>query len=115
MNAMYDTKDKRCNAEMKTATAQVRPAFFILLLMAILGSGAMKLLAQHAKQEADPDFQKAVYRYNADDNQECVLWSGHVRIPVLTEEGGMLWVRLPQPPIRDIATGVCPVPPPTAM
>jgi hypothetical protein len=109
MTALGDKKDAQQDAQMHAVRTQVRPAFLILLLLVLIGSGAMKLIALHAKQESDPDFQIAVYRYTADTDPECMPWTGRAKMYVPADEGRMLWVRLPQPPVSDIVAGVCPV------
>lgn len=94
---------------MTTATLrpQARPIFWGLLLLVLLGSGAMKRWAVHAKQVRDSDVQIAVYRYTTDALAECALWLGRTAIPVRADDVGTHWVRLQLPPVTDIATGMC--------
>ena len=48
MTALGDKKDAQQDAQMHAVRTQVRPAFLILLLLVLIGSGAMKLIALHA-------------------------------------------------------------------
>lgn len=100
---------------MAAAAVQVRPAFWILLLLALLACAAMKLLVHYAKQDANPDFQIAVYRYPADAMPDCAQLLGRTVMPLDAEESGTMWVRLQLPPVTEIATGACRVSAPVAM
>ena len=52
--------------------ARARSAFWLMLLLAVIASGAMKLLAWQAKQRTETsDVQAAVYRYPPDAAQFC--------------------------------------------
>ncbi len=94
---------------------EVRPAFWAMLLLALLGSGAMQWLALHAKENADPDLRIAVYRYQADTLPDCGQLLGRTALPSAADDAGAMWVRLQVPPLTEIATGACRISAPVAM
>lgn len=100
---------------MAGAHAKVRPAFWVLLLLALLGSGGMHWLALQAKENADPDLRIAVYRYEADTLPDCGQLLGRAALPAAADDAGAMWVRLQTPPLTEIATGPCRMSAPVAM
>lgn len=90
---------------MKAAPA--RPAFWVGLLLVLLASSAMKLLAHYTKQDRDPDIRIALYLYPSDAMPDCAQLLGRTATPGSADEIGALWVRLPLPPVTEIATGAC--------
>lgn len=95
---------------MKPALSRARPAFWAMLLLALLallGSAGMKWLAMVVRQDADPDLQVAVYRYPADALPDCEQLLGRTSLPAEAGDGGALWARLPPAPLTEIAAGTC--------
>lgn len=100
---------------MAAAHAKVRPAFWVLLLLVLLGSGGMQWLALQAKERADPDLRVAVYRYAAESMPDCGQLLDRSALPAAADDRGAMWVRLQPPPLTEIATGACRMSAPVAM
>ena len=116
MNAPYETDIPREEATAPKVLRPVRPGFLMILLLTLLGCGAMKMLALYATKAVDPDFQIAVYRYYDHTVSDCLPWSGSAAMPVLAnEEAERRWERLPLPPVNKITIGLCPVAAPMPM
>ncbi len=73
---------------------RVRPAYWLMLALALGGSVALRVLAARAMAD---DWQPAVYRYPADGMPACADLTGHVP-PALRPAGR--WSRAVLPEVR---------------
>ena len=95
---------------MRIAFAQVRPAFWLMLLLALVGSAGMKLLAAIRAEDRESDVQVAVYRYPADAMPDCERLLGVAVRPEQGEDPDAAWARLQVSPLNDRANpanGAC--------
>ncbi len=72
---------------------QARPAYWLMLALAIIVSAGLRVLALRA--QADNNWQPAIYRYPADGLPACADLAGHIPIAPLAA-GHWSRMRLPQ-------------------
>ena len=91
---------------MNGALAHARPAFWLMLLLALVGCVGMRLLASMQHGDKDDDVQLAIYRYPADAMPDCEKLLGLAARPEPGEDPGApdaVWVRLQVSPLKRFA------------
>ena len=95
---------------MKTSVAHARPAFWVMLLLVLVGSAGMKLLVTTRAEARESDVQVAVYRYPADAMPDCEQLLGVTVTPEQGNDPDAGWARLQVSPLSDranAANGAC--------